>query len=235
MKTEQEYFQPLASAFIRGRLHQCAERRMHPELFELALEELTEDDRQALVELGRHYELPLHRFKIKMPTALPRVYRVLGMLRGIQPESVLDIGSGRGAFLWPLVHTFPALPVTCVDVLDYRIADIMAACNGGIEQVVAQQANVLDLPFATDAFDLVTMLEVLEHIPDTVKALSEICRVARRFLLLSVPSKEDDNPEHIHLFKQDVLRQLLLDQGVTHVSFDYVREHMIVLARLTEL
>jgi ubiquinone/menaquinone biosynthesis C-methylase UbiE len=170
-----------------------------------------------------------------MPTALPRVYRVLGILKGIQPESVLDIGSGRGAFLWPLVHTFPTLPVTCVDVLDFRVADIMAAHEGGMGQVVAQQASVLALPFADRTFDVVTMLEVLEHLPDTAKALAEVCRVARRFLLLSVPSKEDDNPEHIHVFQQAPLKQLLQNQGMRHVSFSYVRDHLLVLARTEDV
>lgn len=235
MKTEREYFQPLASAFVRGKLQQSYERKTCPALFEKALEELSEDEQLALVALGHTYELPLHRFKKKMPTALPRVYQVLGILKGIQPESVLDIGSGRGAFLWPLVHTFPALSVTCVDVLDFRIADIMAAHEGGMKQVLAQQASVLALPFADRTFDVVTMLEVLEHIPETAQALAEVCRVARCFLLLSVPSKEDDNPEHIHVFKQATLRQLLQDQGVTHVSFSYVRDHMIVLARMEDL
>lgn len=235
MKTAQEYFQPLAAAFIRGKLQQCDERKTRPELFEKTLEELSEEEQQALMEFGLTYELPLHRFKKKMPTALPRVYRVLGILKGIQPESVLDIGSGRGAFLWPLIHTFPALPVTCVDMLDFRVADIMAAHEGGMEQVVAQQASVLALPFESHTFDVVTMLEVLEHIPDTAKVLAEVCRVARRFLLLSVPSKEDDNPEHIHVFEQALLKQLLQDQGVTHVSFSYVRDHMLVLARMEEI
>lgn len=232
MNTEREYFQPLASAFIRGRLQHCTERRTHPALFEKALGELSEEEWQALVELGQCYELPLHRFKKKMDTALPRVYRVLGILKGLQPDNLLDIGSGRGAFLWPLLQTFPTLPVTCVDVLDFRVADIMAAHDGGMAQVTAQQASVLALPFADRTFDVVTLLEVLEHIPDTARVLAEVCRVARRFLVVSVPSKEDNNPEHIHLFKQETLQRLLEDRGVARVSFSYVLGHMIAVARI---
>jgi hypothetical protein len=63
MKTEREYFQPLASAFIRGKLQLCDERKTRPALFEKALEELSEEEHLALVELGLTYGLPLHRFK----------------------------------------------------------------------------------------------------------------------------------------------------------------------------
>jgi len=56
--------------------------------------------------------------------------------------------------------------------------------------------------------------------------------VASKFLILSVPSKEDDNPEHIHLFDQQHLRSLLKEQGITRVTFDYIPNHMIVVARI---
>jgi hypothetical protein len=76
------------------------------------------------------------------------------------------------------------------------------------------------------------MLEVLEHVPETRKALAEVCRVARRFVLFSVPSKADDNPEHIHLFNQQQLRALLAEQGVTRAHVEYVLNHLIVVARI---
>ena len=48
----------------------------------------------------------LHKFK--RIDELPRVRRVIGMLRGaLRPTSLLDVGSGRGAFLWPLLDAFP--------------------------------------------------------------------------------------------------------------------------------
>src|SRR5579859_5196580 len=111
------------------------------------------------------------------------------------PRTLLDIGSGRGAFLWPLLDAFPGLPVTCADILDHRVAGIQALHDGGIATLTAAQADATALPFADGSFDVVTQLEVLEHIPDTRRALAEICRVARRFVVLSVPMHADDNPE----------------------------------------
>jgi hypothetical protein len=43
------------------------------------------------------------------------------------------------------------------------------------------------LTFGSDEFDLVAAIEVLEHVPDPERTLSEMARVARRDLLVSVP------------------------------------------------
>ena len=226
-----DYFLTLATAFVRGKLiDDLAGSKADQPLFTKALDELSNDEIEMLIQLGKEHDLRLHRFKKSME--LPRVHKVLGVLKGIQPQNLLDIGSGRGVFLWPLLDAFPFLPVTCIDRLDYRIADIQAVHNGGIAQLTARQGDVTALPFADHSFDVVTMLEVLEHIPATTKALQEVCRVARRFLLLSVPSKEDNNPEHIHLFNQTRLRQLLQEQGITRISVEYVLNHMLIVARI---
>jgi ubiquinone/menaquinone biosynthesis C-methylase UbiE len=225
-----EYYITLAAAFVRGKVLNKLQGLNRLELYIKALHDLSYEEMEMLMQIGKEHNLRLHRFKKSME--LPRVRKVLGILKGIQPQNLLDIGSGRGVFLWPLLDDFPFLPITCVDRLDYRVTDIQAVHNGGIEQLTAIQGDVIALPFADASFDVVTMLEVLEHIPATTKALQEVCRVARRFLILSVPSKEDDNPEHIHLFDQARLTQLLHEQGITRISFDYVLNHMIIVARI---
>jgi ubiquinone/menaquinone biosynthesis C-methylase UbiE len=149
----------------------------------------------------------------------------------LRPANLLDIGTGRGVFLWPLLDALPYLPVTCIDRLDYRIADLQAIRAGGVQRLEAIRADVTALPFADRSFDVVTMLEVLEHVPETRKALAEVCRVARHFLIFSVPSKEDNNPEHIHLFNQQQFRALLGEQGIRRISIGYEVNHMLVLAR----
>lgn len=221
------YFERLVAAFIRGKLPLD---QQHAALFDKPLERLTSVEIHTLITLARDQELRLHRFKRTMD--LPRVRKVLGILKGMQPHTLLDIGSGRGAFLWPLLDSFPYLSVTCVDTLDYRVADIEAVHRGGIEGLSVLGADVIALPLANRSFDVVTMLEVLEHVPDTQRALAEICRVANRFVILSVPSRADDNPEHIHLFSQSRLQGLLEEQGVRRTSFEYVPNHMIVVARI---
>ena len=227
MQIQREYYQPLAAAYIRGKLHALASSG-HPELFKPELDELNDGQIAQLLALAQSHELRLHRFKRSME--LPRVQKVLGILKGLQPLNLLDIGTGRGAFLWPLLDTLPYLPVTCVDRLDYRVADLQTMHTGGITRLEATHGDVTALPFVDHSFDVVTMLEVLEHVPETRLALSEVCRVAQRFVLFSVPSQADDNPEHIHLFTQHQLGLLLAEQGLKRIHFEYVLNHMIVIA-----
>ena len=98
------YFTRLAAAYVRGRL----------EATEMPLEALGERELAEVVAYGARTGLRLHRFKRTM--RLARVSRVLGILQGLRPENLLDVGSGRGAFLWPLLDRFPSLTVTAIDV-----------------------------------------------------------------------------------------------------------------------
>jgi Methyltransferase domain len=211
---DSRYFTALAASFVRGRLPELAQER----------------DDGAVIARGLAAGLRLHKFKRN--TELPRVHRVLGALRGIAPASLLDIGSGRGTFLWPLLEAFPALPVTAIDKDPRRAADLDAAARGGIAQLTARCMNAESLEFWDGAFDVVTLLEVLEHMPNPDRALAGAVRVARRFVLATVPSKEDDNPEHIHLFDARSLGATFASAGAPAVSFDYVRGHILAIASL---
>jgi len=229
MDIQPDLYTRLAAAYVRGmRIQPSADDAA---LFAAPLDTLDDAQLDALVRIGRAAQLRLHRFKRTM--GLPRVAKVLGILKGIAPAELLDIGSGRGAFLWPLLDAFPWLPITALDMLDYRVAGIQALREGGVETLTAVHGDATSMPFGDGQFDIVTLLEVLEHIPDTGRALAEVCRVARRFVVLSVPSKPDNNPEHIHLFDMAMLKQLLRAAGAEHVTFDYVPGHLIAVAKLS--
>lgn len=204
------YFQGLAAAYSRGKL---------------GLECGDEEALQKAAEAG----LRLHRFK--RSSQLPRVRKVLGALHSLAPGRLLDLGTGRGVFLWPLLEEFPELEVTCVDRLDFRVADLQAVARGGVNRLTALHARVERLPFEDRAFPVVTMLEVLEHTEEPEKVLAEVARVTESALLLSVPSKPDDNPEHLHLFRVDQLQGWLKRLGLARFKCEGVLNHRVILAQ----
>lgn len=219
-----------ALACVRGYSLQAGRPPLAAHQTDTPLADLTPAQVTDILAAGEAAELPLHYFKRTM--ALARVQWALGVLRGLQPASLLDIGSGRGTFLWPLLDAFPDLPVTAIDA-DTQGAELLAAVQaGGVERLKARQANATGLPFPDRHFDVVTLLEVLEHIPDAQTALAEAVRVCERVLLVTVPSRPDDNPEHIHIFDEERLRQMLAVCGVTRVKFGGVSGHQTILAQV---
>jgi SAM-dependent methyltransferase len=208
---EKSYYLPFAAAFVRSSLPGSPD--------------LPDWD---LVRLGLEQGLRLHKFK--RTAGLPRVRRVIGMLRGLATVDLLDIGSGRGVFLWPLLDAFPGLVVTALDRREDRVRDIHAVAAGGIDRVAAVAGDVTQLPLADSSLDGVCVLEVLEHLDEPAAAVAEVLRVARRFVIASVPSQRDDNPEHIHLFSRADLEGLFLAAGARRAHCDAVLNHFVLLA-----
>ncbi|MBQ8973861.1 MAG: hypothetical protein IJ074_12390, partial [Clostridia bacterium] len=101
---DERYDTRLLAAYVRGALRETGEP------FEKPLDQLTEADCEALLALGNAAGLKTHHFKKK--DALPRVNKALGFLKAVQPQSLLDVGSGRGAFLFPFLREFPYVHVT---------------------------------------------------------------------------------------------------------------------------
>jgi 2-polyprenyl-3-methyl-5-hydroxy-6-metoxy-1,4-benzoquinol methylase len=96
---------------------------------------------EEVVTRGLAAGLRLHRFK--QVRVLPWVRKVLGVLHGIAPESLLDVGTGRGAFLWPLLAEFPSLPVTCVDVDAERVRELGRVADGGVLSLTVRASEVV--------------------------------------------------------------------------------------------
>ena len=189
--------------------------------------ELDEGQILALLDLGKQNELKLHRFKKTM--GLPRIIKVLGHLQGFYPQNLLDIGTGRGVFLWPLLENLPYLEIHCTDILPQRIETLKLVQKGGVKNIHPRLDNIKTLDYPDNAFDVVTFLETLEHIPEPETALMNALRMTKKALILSVPSKEDDNPEHINLLEKSFFQKILHSNPAFSLKFDHVPNHLIII------
>lgn len=179
-------------------------------------------------DVGKAAGLKVHYFK--RAELLPRVRLVLGFLHGIGFDSLLDVGSGRGAFLWPFLEAFPDKEVHVVDVLEQRVALHRAVAAGGTFRLHVHEGDVRELDLPDNSVDVVTLLEVLEHIPDAEGAVRSAARIARKHVVVTVPSKPDDNPEHIHLFTREILDGLFRRVGFPKLNFGAVPGHLFMVA-----
>jgi 2-polyprenyl-3-methyl-5-hydroxy-6-metoxy-1,4-benzoquinol methylase len=101
------------------------------------------------------------------------------------PVSVLDVGCGEGVLTHRWASALAPARVVGIDLDDPLIAAEWARRAAPNLTYIAQRAE--QLPFAAREFDLVTAIEVLEHVPDPAHTLAEMARCAGRHLLVSVP------------------------------------------------
>jgi SAM-dependent methyltransferase len=101
------------------------------------------------------------------------------------PESVLDVGCGEGVLTCQWADRLPAGRVVGIDLEDARLRSEWQARARTNLEFRAEEATRLS--FADDEFDMATAIEVLEHVPEPETTLREMTRVARRWLLVSVP------------------------------------------------
>jgi ubiquinone/menaquinone biosynthesis C-methylase UbiE len=112
--------------------------------------------------------------------------RATEMARLMPPavESVLDVGTGDGRLLHPLVSMLESDPF--VVGLDRSSTALSHFSELGT------QGSADALPFADRAFDVVIACEILEHLPEPIylSARTELARVARRSVIITVPNRE---------------------------------------------
>ena len=221
------YMNRIAAAYVRG---YAAENNLdlEGELISAPFSSLTDEQVRRIMASGSHNGLKMYRFKVKED--LPRVKMALGFLKGIYPENLLDIGSGRGVFLFPFMRDFPYTEVTSVDILSHHVEFLNTIKRGGLSRLTPLQEDICCWEAPDNSFDVVTALEVLEHIPEVEKAVKNIVRLSKRYVVVSVPSKPDNNPEHIHLLTKEKLTAVFTEAGAEKLHFDGVNGHLFMTA-----
>jgi 2-polyprenyl-3-methyl-5-hydroxy-6-metoxy-1,4-benzoquinol methylase len=143
------------------------------------------------------------------------MHTVLGDTSGV----VVDIGIGEG---FALERMFPAN--TPAIGLEYRHDKALVASEK-LPEVAVVRGDAGVLPFPDRSADLVTSIEVLEHLPGYEQAVVEMARICRGRLVVSVPwepwfrlgnlgrgknvARWGNDPEHVNFFSPAKLRAAL--------------------------
>ncbi|EPS38077.1 hypothetical protein H072_8203 [Dactylellina haptotyla CBS 200.50] len=93
--------------------------------------------------------------------------------------AVLDAGCGPGTLTCDLAERLPNAQVTGID---YVLLDTAAplAASKGLKNVTFQQADIFNLPFEDNSFDIIHLHQVLQHLPTPpIAAIKELLRVCK--------------------------------------------------------
>jgi 2-polyprenyl-3-methyl-5-hydroxy-6-metoxy-1,4-benzoquinol methylase len=101
------------------------------------------------------------------------------------PCSILDVGCGEGVLTEQWADKLRDGRIVGIDLDDPKLrAEWEKRQRANLEYRVEDATN---LSFADGEFEMATAIEVLEHVPDPARTVSEMARVAKQWLLVSVP------------------------------------------------
>jgi 2-polyprenyl-3-methyl-5-hydroxy-6-metoxy-1,4-benzoquinol methylase len=101
------------------------------------------------------------------------------------PSSMLDVGCGEGVLTCRWADRLDGGRIVGIDLNDPKLRAEWDKRRRDNLEYRAEEAT--SLSFADDEFDVAAAIEVLEHVPEPEATLSEMARVAERYLLVSVP------------------------------------------------
>lgn len=106
-------------------------------------------------------------------------------LKKLKIDSVLDVGCGEGFILNKLMEEGIGKNWQGIDYSK----DAVEIGKKVHPKLNLKKGSIYDSKFKDNSFDLVVCTEVLEHLEDTKKALHEVLRISKRYVLLSVPNE----------------------------------------------
>lgn len=128
-----------------------------------------------------------------------------------KPKKILEVGCGRGFYLQALsLFDFPK-EIQGIDISEEYVKKAKKNCSD--KRVSITQGSVYSLPYDKESYDLIICSEVLEHLDNQEKGLSEIRRVLKKGgnILITVPNERFP-------FLWDPLNWILMRLFNTHVN-----------------
>lgn len=160
-------------------------------------------------------------------------FDLIGELAQDRRGRALDVGCGTGIHL----KEFPG-DWRMVAGCDYSDLALSFCSERGLRGLV--RCDATRLPFASDAFDLVTALDVVEHLDDDEGCMREIARVTRAggHVLLHVPAfqmlwtDKDELSHHRRRYRRAGLVALAERTGLRVVRVFYINSFLFPIALL---
>lgn len=156
-----------------------------------------------------------------------RVFQVMRALSDIGFKSLLDVGGAEGYYPFVARQIFGAKVRNCDLSLEAcrRAKEIF-----GIESDVCDAHN---LPYKDRQFDVVICSETLEHVTDIERVIDELLRVAKKAVVISVPT------EPIAAVSYNIKKKV--PHGHIHSfnikSFDYLKDkgYKVIIKRINSV
>ena len=151
------------------------------------------------------------------------------LFRAAAPRTLLDVGCGEGVLVQRWAQRIGTGRVVGIDLEEDSIqAGWREHQAPNLEYRVVSGES---LPFAEGEFDMVSAIEVLEHVPDPERTLAEMTRCAQRHLLVSVP--REPLWRMLNMARGAYLRELGNTPG--HLNHFSTRAFVSLLARHGEV
>lgn len=118
----------------------------------------------------------------EMESAKATAKLLAGLVRG--GDSLADVGCGCGHYLPTFRQAIAArFSYTGLDATPHYL-ELARETFAGDPEVSFVVADVMDIPFPDESFDVVVSANMLLHLPSIDKALGELVRIARRRVLV---------------------------------------------------
>lgn len=126
------------------------------------------------------------KYVIDNPQEIDRLQSIISLIPK-DGSSILDIGSGSGFFLYLAQKMLNFKKCYGIEPIESKIQFLKRQFN--LEGIVADASY---LPIKDASFDVVTALEVIEHLPlnSYETTIHEIQRIASKYIVISVPHNE---------------------------------------------
>lgn len=134
------------------------------------------------------------KYTLKNPLLKAFVERFLIAWTEILPHdtnirSVAEIGAGEGELAQRLALHYPTAQLSLSDISPDMVHLLKSRFRNESKRIKVKKADVEKLSYPDQSFDLVVVCEVMEHVEEPELAIQEIFRVARRYVVVSVPNE----------------------------------------------